>query len=376
MVAVNSSSAYSAYQSYSSAYATSAAASRANTAATTTAQDQQTSATSATEVVLSDEAKAALAERDFATVLADARSKLSELLKEAGRTSPLQKGKLALDLSSLDHRELYAMSSDASFTPDEREAAGLEMQRRFEAALAGPAAVAKVTGNYTNLYKAAGAYLDSLGAEERASADWKAGRDAVTEGLKQLQSKPGTLPDAGDSDPVALYLALVETGEIAEPVSMDDLAANTRSALDKIYAEAKANGKLATFNRSTTTGTYVDMSKLSSRALTSIVLDSQGAFTQTEVNAARSALQAKSGTTLLAGFQSASKSGDPTAFSQNIIAAFTSLSDEERRAVGWSDQLYQAAMQSYASTSKLMEMFGAATTGNTGPGGLATLLGG
>jgi hypothetical protein len=372
MVAVNSSTAYSAYQAYGSSYGTNTAA-RTTNAAGAGAQVSTTS-TAATEVVLSDEARAALAERDLATVLAEARTRLTDLLKEAGRTSPLQQGRLALDISTLDHRELYAMSSDESFTSDEREAAGLEMQRRFEAALAGPAAIAKVTGNYTNLYKAAAAYLDGLGVEEKASADWKAGRDAVTEGLKQLQSKPGHLPDAGDSDPVALYLALVETGEVAEPVSMADLATNTRAALDQVYAEAKASGRLATFNRNTTTGTFVDLSKLSSRALSSIVLDKSGEFTPTEINAARSALQAKSGATLLAGFQSASKSGDPTAFSQNIIAAFTSLSHEERLAVGWSDQLYQAAMQSYATTSKLMEMFGAARAG--GSGGLSTLLGG
>ncbi|SMQ70326.1 hypothetical protein SAMN06295905_1887 [Devosia lucknowensis] len=374
MVAVNSTSAYAAYQSYGTAY-TSAAATRASTTASTS----QEAAPSAAEVVLSDEAKAALSERSFASVITDARSKLETLLKDASRTSPLQKGKLALDMSSLDHRELYAMSSDASFSAEERDAAGLEMQRRFEAALSGPAAIAEVTGNYTNLYKAAAAYLDGLGAEERASTDWKSGRDAVAEGLKQLQTKPGTLPDAGDSDPVALYLALTAVGKGAEPVSMTDLAGNTRSALDQIYAQAKANGKLATFNRNTTTGTYVDLGKLSSRALSSIVLDREGTFTPTEVNAARFALQSKSGATLLAGFQSASKSGDPTAFSQNIIAAFNSMSSEERQAVGWSDQLYKAAMQSYASTSKLMELFGQATGGGStpaGPGSLASLLGG
>lgn len=375
MVAVNSTSAYSVYQNYSANYATSAASKSGASAGT---PSDSAAKTGATEVVLSDAAKAALAERDLATVLADARTKLTDLLKEAGRTSPLKDGKLAVDLSSLDQRELYALSSDEDASTDEREAAGLEMQRRFEAALAGPAAIAEVTGNFTGLYKAAAAYLDSLGAEEKASPDWKAGRDAITEGLKQLQSRPDELPDAGDSDPVALYLVLVQDGETAEPVTMADLAENTRAALDSLYADARASGRLATFNRNTTTGTYVDMSKFSSRTLSSIVLDKTGAFTQTEVNAARSALQAKSGATLLSGFQAASKSGDPTAFSQNIIAAFTSLSEEERLAVGWSEQLYQAAMQSYATTSKLMSMFNEATasTSNTGPGSLASLLGG
>lgn len=379
MVAVTSSSAYSAYQNYGSTYG---ATTRSTSSASASTTATTTSDAAATAVTLSDAARAALAERSFASVIADTQAKLSTLLIDAGRTSPLEKGKLALDLSSLDHRELYAMSSDDGFSGDEREAAGLEMQRRFEAALSGPAAIAKVTGNYTSLYKTAAAYLDGLGAEERASADWKAGRDAVTEGLKQVQVQPGTLPDAGDSDPVALYLALTSKGEESETTSMTDLAGNARSAIDRLYAQAKANGRAPSFNRATTTGQYIDLGSFSSRTLSSMVLDQDGKFTAEETRAAKSLLQSRSGATLLSGFQSANKSGDPTAFSQNIISAFSSLSAEERRAVGWSDQLYQAAMQSYVSTSKLMGMFNQATGGaasgigtGSGPGGLASLLG-
>ena len=47
---------------------------------------------------------------------------------------------------------------------------------------------------------------------------------------------------------------------------------------------------------------------------------------------------------------------------------------EERQAVGWSDQLYQSAIQNYATTSKLMDMFGQITATGTS-GGLAALLG-
>lgn len=369
MVAITSTAPYMPYNGYSGAYAGTAKP-------TASSQPAQPSAESAaTAVTLSDAARAAMAERDFAAVLADAHSKLTALLEEAGRTSPLKDGKLALDLSSLDQRELYAMSSDDSFSPDEREAAGLEMQRRFEAALAGPAAIARVTGDYTGLYKAAAAYLDGLGEEERASADWKAGRDAVTEGLKQLQTKPGTMPNLGPNDPVALYLALSEAAE-TPATSMPELASNARTTLDRLYAEAQANGKAPTFNRNTTLGQYIDVSGFSSRALSSMVLDKDGQFTAEETRAARSVLQARSGATLLAGFQSANKSGDPTAFSQNIITAFSSLSPEERQAVGWSDALYEAAMQSYVTTSKLMNMFGEATGGNNGTPSLASLLGG
>ncbi|MHA6297457.1 hypothetical protein [Devosia sp. CAU 1758] len=371
MASVNAAAPYSAYQGYGTSYPATTA--KTTTTATTAAATTKTES-AATAVTLSDQARAALAERDLTAVLADARHKLTQVLDDADRTSPLSDGKLAVDLSSLDQRELYALSSDDSFTPDERAAAGLEMQRRFEAALSGPFAIAQVTSSFIGLYKAAAAYLDALGPEERASADWKAGRDALTEGLKQLKSAPDTLPDAGASDPVALYLVLTDTGDTAAPPSMIDLAANVRTTLDKLYEDARANGRVPTFNRATTIGTYIDVSGFSSRALSAMVLDSEGTFTGEEVRAANTALQAKSGATLLAGFQSASKSGDPTAFSQNIIAAYSSLSEEERLATGWSDQLYQAAMESYASTSKLMSMFTQAT-GNSSAGGLATLLG-
>ena len=340
-----------------------------NTDATSDTAGEQAAAT----VTLSSEAQAAMAERDFATVLAEAHAKLAALLADAGRTSPLEGEKLALDLSSLDARELYAMASQDSFSADEREAAGLEMQRRLAAALAGPAAIAEVTGSYTGLYKAAADYLDSLGPEEKAGEDWIAGRAAVTAAQKQLQSDPRKLPDAGQDDPVALYLALVEAGKSVEEVSIADVATSARKALDRLYADAVQSGKAPTFNKATTVGAYIDISGFSSRTLSAIALNTGEQFTAEEVTQAERALRSKSGAALLAGFQNASRSSDPTAFSQNIMAIFASMSAEERQAAGWSDKFYEAAMQSYVSTSKLMSMFGE-TTGGSG-NSLASLLG-
>ncbi|MCS6758285.1 MAG: hypothetical protein MO852_03705 [Candidatus Devosia euplotis] len=105
------------------------------------------------------------------------------------------------------------MASDDSFSTDERAVAGIEMQRCFENVTSGPTGVAQVTGNFTVLYKAAAQYLDGLGAEEKAGANWIVGRAAITEGFKQLQSDPKTPPDTRDQDPVQLYLALVYAGE-------------------------------------------------------------------------------------------------------------------------------------------------------------------
>ena len=355
----------------STAYSTNTyykAAASAQLAGTTTAATSTAATTepAATSVTLSDEALAALAATDFATVIAETRAKLAALLKEADRTSPLEGGKLALDLSSLDARELFAMASDDSFSDDEQQAAGLEMQRRFEAAMAGPAAVASVTGNFTALYKAAAEYLDSLGPEEKDGADWIAGRAAITEAQKQLQTAPRTMPDAGEADPVALYLALVEAGQAAQPQDITEVAKGARKTLDALYADAIKAGKAPTYNKATTVGTYIDLSKLPSRTLSSIVLDDTDQFSTEEVNAAKATLRGKSGAALVAGFQSAAKSSDPTAFSQNIMSLFAGMSAEERQAAGWSDQFYQAAVDSYTATSKLTQLFAEAGGSATG----------
>jgi hypothetical protein len=361
MVAVVS-TAYSTSSYYKPAAAAHGATANSGAATSSTAASQQ----AATSVTLSDEAREALNAKDFETVLADTRRKLNALLTDAERTSPLEGDKLALDLSSIDARELYAMSSDEAFSLDERQAAGLEMQRRLEAALAGPAAVFDVTGNFTGLYKAAADYLDSLGPEEKAGTDWVAGRAAITAAQKQLQTAPRTQPDVGEDDPVSLYLAVRAMGEIVQPPAIGDVAATARKTLDTLYAEAISTGRAPTFNKATTVGTFIDMSRFASRTLSSIVLDDKGQFSPQEVTAANAALRSKSGAALLSGFQSAAKSSDPTAFSQNIMSIFASMSVEERQAAGWSDSFYQAAMDSYTSTSKLTQMFAEAGGDSTG----------
>jgi hypothetical protein len=352
------------YSAYSASTASHSAARTGSTAGAATATGQ--SETAATSITLSDAAKAAIAERSFADVVSDARTKLTKLLADSDRKSPLQNGALALDMSSLDSREIYAIASDSdsAFATEEREAAKLEMQRRFEAALAGPHAIAQVTGDFTGLYNAAAAFLDTLGLEEKASDDWKASRAAVADAIKKLQSNPATLPDAGEDDPVATYIKLVETRGALDQ-SMATLATNARAALDKRYAEIHATGRIPSFKQGAPGGTLVDISSLSSRTLSAMVLDTEGLFTAVEVQAAKAQLRSKSSAVLMAGLKSASQSSDPTAFSQNVISAFSSMSSEERNAAGWSDQLYQAAVANYTTSSKLLDMFNQLTASSS-----------
>ncbi|MDB5529037.1 MAG: hypothetical protein JWR51_2140 [Devosia sp.] len=365
MVALTTAYSATAYTNSTAAAAASKTAS--TTTAVTPAAATATDDTPAATVEFSAAAKAALEAKNLATVLTEVRQKMTALLTDAKRTTPLQGGKLALDMSSLDARELYAMANSTdktAFTDDEKKAAGLEMQRRFDAALAGPAAITKVTGNYTGLYQAAAAYLDSLGPEERADPKTVAARAALTDGLKQLATDPKTLPDAGDDDPVALYLALQEAGEASGPRDIKDVASDVRIAIDKKYDAALANGKVPTFNKNTKVGTFIDLSSFDSRSLSAIVLNQDDEFSDEEVTAANAILRSKGGAALIAGYQNAAKSSDPTAFSQNVIGIYSSMSAEERQALGWSDQFYQAAVNSFATTSKLTEMFGDASSGN------------
>jgi hypothetical protein len=365
MVAVTSS-----YPSTSANYYNAAqhlAATLATTLASTPTGSTAPADSAATSVTLSETALAALAaERDFAQVVADAQAKLSTILTDANRSTPIADGKLAVDFGTIDHRELFAIGKDPSFSAEEQEAAGLEMQRRFEAALAGPAGVAAVTGNYTSLYRAAAAHLDALGPEEKAENDWIAGRAAITDALKQLQLDPKVMPVTDEADPVSLYLALRDANETIKPPAIEDVADSARKTLNQLYTDAYNAGKIPTFNKNTTVGIFIDMSKFDSRSLSAIALNTGNQFAAEEASQAKSALRQKSGAALVAGFQSAAKSSDPTAFSQNIIAIFESLSPEERSAAGWSDAFYQAAVDSYVATSKLTQLFAQAGGDTTG----------
>ena len=85
-------------------------------------------------------------------------------------------------------------NSNQLFTADEQKAAAIELQGRFDQAMAGPTAIGRVTGNIKGLYVAALAYFDTMGPEEKASASAVDQRAALAEMLKQIGADPATLP--------------------------------------------------------------------------------------------------------------------------------------------------------------------------------------
>ena len=316
------------------------------------------SSSSATNITLSAEAQAALAsiERDFATVTTDARTNLDKLLAAQKLTSPLADGKLAADLSKSDRRELYAIATNAGqkFTADEQKAAQIELQNRFDAAMAGPTAVSRVTGTIKNLYEAALVYFDNMTPEEKASATYAEQRAALEEMKTQLDTDPGTLPSSS-SDPVNLYLKRLAEGETGEARDIVDVAADARTTLDAQYKSG---------------GTRASYKDFDSRSIASVALNSSGGFTAEEVRLAKSEMRSRTGAAVLSGLKNADSS-NPAAFAENIISLYGAMSTEERAAAGWTDQLYAAAVSSYTTASKLSSML-TETTGSSAWGGSST----
>jgi len=376
MTTITSATQYSAYRYLATATTTSSTAGSSSGAGD---NSSSSSGNSATSITLSSAALSAMGVKDYATVIAETRTALTKLLDDAEATSPLKDGKLAIDLSGLDRRALFAIASNAEgqFTDDERSAAAIELSNRFDAALTGPAAVARVTGDSSTLYKAALDFLDGASDEEKATDVWKTRKAATLEAQKQLAADPATLPDVAN-DPVADYLRRSETGKTGELRDFGDVATDVRAALDKQAADAKAAGKELVFSKFRKNGQQVDFSQFDSRSLSAIVLNKDDKFSVEEVNAAKSEIRTRSGQALLASFKSASSSGDPTAFALNLISAYSSLSAEERTAVGWTQSFYDNALANYQSSAKIAEMFASSTqsdSASSGFSGLASLLG-
>lgn len=355
MAAITGSSAGTS--AYSSLLVAQAMAGNTGTATTATPAGTGTSS-AATNVTLSDTARAALAAKDYATVIAEARAALSKIMTDAGKDTPIADGKLTVDLSSLDRRALFALAAngEGKFSTEEQQAAALDLQNRFDAALAGPAAVMRVTGDYKGLYSAAAAFLDGAGEEQKATPIWKAQREAVAAGLKQLETKPDAAPTGIAGDPVAAYLNRAAGGQTGQARPISDVASDVRTALDKQYAAAKAAGTRLIFSTRFGTGQQADLSAFDSRSLSSIALNTSDKFNETEQLAAKRELRSRSNAAMLAGLKQAGSSSDPTAFAKNLMSMYGSLSTEERQATGLNANFYQTVLDNYRTSSKIAQM--------------------
>ena len=353
MTSISAATGYSPYTTTTTASATAGTASSSASSANSTSSQSA----SATNITLSDAAKAALAQPDFSSVIASARAALDALFLDG--TKPAD-----ADLSKLDRRQLFAISSnaDGKFAAGEQEAAKTEQQNRLDAALAGPLAVARVTDDIEGIYTAALAWLDSASTEEKSTPAWSTQRGALIEAQKQLAADPSKTPNV-EGDIVAEYIQRMTAGDDPNtPRNFDDVASDARAALDAQYAAAKTAGKTLTFNALQKNGQPVDFSQFDSRSLAAVALNQDDKFSPDEVFAAKQVIAQRSSSTILAGLKSAAS--DPASFAKNLISAYGSMSSEERAAAGWSEQLYSAAVASYNTATQIANIFGDASSGN------------
>lgn len=326
-------------------------------------------------ITLSEAAKAGLKETPAATIADEARANMKKLLADTGKSSPLKDGKLDVDLSRFDRRELFAIATNSGleFPADQQKAAKLELQRRFDVTMAGGLAVVGAGGSVKELYDLALDYLNSAGAEERASGPFQKQMAAVKEAIAQLEVNPDRVPSNIPNDPVDNYLVRASKGEAIIEREFSDVASDARRALDKQYKAAEEEGKRLVFYGDQAGGKPADLSRFGNRTLSAISLNREGDFSSSEVQAAKTELQSRVGQTVQTAFRSSGQGSDPTAFSRNLISQYQSMSVEEREAAGFTAEYYVNLKRNFESSQAISQLF-AGLSGPTGSGSSLNLM--
>jgi hypothetical protein len=329
------------------------------------------SSSSATLVTLSAAAQAALtqaASADFATVTADARTALDALYKGANVAAPVVDGKQTVDLSALDRRTLYAIASNGGekFTTDEQTVAANELKARFNAVVSPQAAVARLTGDWSQVYKAALDYMQGAGPEEKASATWKGQVQALQQGYAAAVASPGSPPAAGADDPVAAYLADVGANDDTSGSLRDfsQVANDVRTALNLQQQAANKKGLDLIYSMPRKSGQMADLSGFDNRALSAISLNQGNQFSPQEIRAAKTELDSRTRASLLTALKQSGSSSDPRTFSLALLSNYTQMSPEERQATNFTTDFRDMAVKNYQTTSSLISMLQQAGTGS------------
>ena len=375
----------------SSAYA-SPASSLPSLAQVLDQDDSSNGSQDATTLDLSDQAKAYLAQLNstaqaptasLETTAANARAWFDQQYESLNVSSALVDGQTTVDLSSQSRESLEAVASNAQnlFSTDEQSAATTELGSRFEDAMSPYVAIARNTGNFTSLYQAASDYLDQAGSIERGTKSWQDQKQAIVTALAAVKADPSKAPDTGDAnDPVrALLDKQTATGSTSDATA-SDLAANARAMLDDQANQALDNGTELTLDPTDKSGQLVDFSGFDNRTLAVMSLNTDSLFSDEEVRAAKNELNSRTRDAMM---NIMNTSSDPMDMNLGLIGTYENMSDEEKSALGVTDDVTNRLIQNYItmqslqssmSTPSLAGSIGAAG-GNTGMLGISALLG-
>ncbi len=338
-------------------------------------EDERASSRNAlsTTVTLSDAAKAyvarteAAADVPLALIAADARTWFDQQYRDFKISSAMLDGQVAVDLTGQTRAMLSAVASNAQgfFTTDERTAAGIALQSRFDDAMAPHAVIARHSSDYASLYQAASDYLDQAGADERATEIWQDQKQAVVRGLVAAKATPGEAPDTGDrNDPVRALLNAASADESSDPdASTDSVAAKARALVDDQIEAARDDGADLSFRPSRRAGPQVDFSDFDNRMLAVIVLDPKAEFSGAEVRAAKAELDQRTRLSLLSAVTSGA---DSAGGNLNLLQTYARMSDEEKSVLGVTDEVTSQLVQNYRKIISIQNAMGGGANAGTG----------
>lgn len=337
-----------------------------------TEQEQQPQATDqpTTNVTLSEQAKAYLAqtsgnaatnEASVATLAANARTWFDEQYKKLGITSAMIDGQVAVDLSGQSRATLsvVAANTDKLFSKDEVAAAKAALTSRFETAMAPYAVIARHTGDYAGLYSAALSYMDEAGPAERATDAWISQRQALADGLAAAKASFGKAPDtANPNDPVrALLGKTTASGTTSSGDSSTTVAGRARAMLDDQANGARDRGTELVFDRNRKTGQQVDFARFDNRTLAAVAVNQDSKFSVEEVRAAKSELDARTRKSILASLDPSSGGGANSSLA--LIKQYSTMSAEEKSALGVTDEVVGRLAQNYRRAISIQNAFSA-----------------
>jgi len=337
-----------------------------------------TSSSSSTNVTLSDEAKAYLAAHadeakaylaaqaaadppSMATLTTNARAWFDQQYASLGISSAMLDGQVAVDLSSQSRATLSLVADNTlgQFTTDETTAAAKALQARFDDAMAPHVVIARHTGDYASLYAAASDYLDSAGADEKSTPTWQNQKQAVLEGIAAARASFGKAPVTdNDDDPVrsVLHRTSVQTPAAAGS-GADALSASARAMLDAQASSARDNGKELVFNSGRKTGQQVDFTEFDNRSLAIVALNADASFSVAEASAAKAELNQRTRSGVLNAFDPGS-GGGLKASTQALLQQYSTMSAEEKKVLGFTDEFANKIMQNYRAMSSLQNSVG------------------
>ena len=181
----------------------------------------------------------------------------------------------------------------------------------------------------------------------------------MLEGIAAASANFGKAPVTdNDDDPVRSVLTRTSMQTPAAAGSgTDALSASARAMLDAQASSARDNGKELVFNSGRKTGQQVDFTEFDNRSLAIVALNADASFSVAEAGAAKAELNQRTRSGVLNAFDPGS-GGGLKASTQALLQQYSTMSAEEKKVLGFTDEFANKIMQNYRAMSSLQNSVG------------------